>query len=152
MRRSCFIIFLILSVMALNGCQKKVTYSYLMRHPDFLENESLRCSVSEPETQDDDTYCEMVAQAMTDLANMANTQQRKPEEFGLLVMATETDYVNAEVAMRNANKAIRDAKNKLDKQELDTAENQYYQAKKLRDEKHEELGVLFSILKAHSPE
>lgn len=152
MRLGCSIIFLFLSVATLSACQENVTYSYLLRHPDFLQNESLRCSVSEPETQEDVAYCQLVARAMTNLADMAKTQQSKPEKFGMLVMATEIEYVNAGIAMRNAKEAILDAKNKLDKQKLDEAENQYNQAKKLRDEKHEELGVLFSILKAHSPE
>lgn len=152
MRTGYTFILLPILIAALSGCQENITYSYLMRHPDFLQNESLRCSVTEPETADDTTYCQLVDRAMTDLAAMATTQQKEPEKFGLLVMATETDYVNAGIAMRNASNAMRDAKNRLDKPALDLAQSQYDQAKKLRDQKHEELGVLYSILKAHSPE
>ena len=152
MRASYTFTLLPLLIAALSGCQDNITYSYLMRHPDLLQNESLRCSVTEPENSDDAAYCQLIDRAMTDLAAMAITQQKQPEKFGQLVMATETEYVNAGIDMRKATTAIHDAKNRLDKPALDLAQSQYDQAKKLRDQKYEELGVLFSILKAHSPE
>lgn len=136
----------------LSGCDQKITYSYLMRHPDFLQDENLRCGVSEMMTPDEAAYCQLVERATTDFMKMANTQQTQPEKFGLLVMSTETDLVNAKIAIGKAKQAIRAAKDNVDEVELRLAETQLEQAQKTYAEKQEDLRVLFAILKSHSPE
>ena len=56
-------VVLALLAIVLSGCQGNVTYTYLLEHPNFLQEENLRCSVTEMQTDEDDAYCKLVERA-----------------------------------------------------------------------------------------
>lgn len=143
---------IVLSALVLNGCQRNITYSYLMQHPNFLQQESLRCSITEQVVKEDAEYCKLVERAATDLMSVATSQQSEPEKFGMRIMEVEAEYVNVSFTMNKARQAIHQAKQNRDKLALLAAETRFEQARKHRNEKEEELAILFAVLRAHSPE
>jgi hypothetical protein len=75
---------LICLLFLVSGCKEKLTYDYLMMHPNTLEREAMRCQFTVDAPQ-----CNMILNTAADFISLANAQHNNPEQFGETIMQAE---------------------------------------------------------------
>lgn len=133
---------------SLSGCEKKPTYSYLMLHPNHLQELYSQCSedavsASQP--------CDLIARAQADFAALVNQRQQDPERFGARIMQEQENSVFLRSKFNLAQQTYHTAGATQSKAEdlqkmhaeLDKAEQDYQQSR-------EEVKVLLAVIAATS--
>lgn len=76
------------------GCQPKhSSYLYLLRHPDFLQEQMANCQTTQS------SVCETVKKAADDYLAMNNQREENPEAFGLKILDAQRDLVDKKTAL-----------------------------------------------------
>lgn len=88
------LIFLTLALF-LSSCQKDHDHSYLMQHPDELEQMYKVCQ-NTPQP-----FCDTVIQAMQDYVKLFHEASQSPVQFGLKVMRAQQQWVALKQALQN---------------------------------------------------
>lgn len=147
------ILVIIAIVSALSACNEKLTYSYLMEHPNELKQEVVRCQLMEEKTRDQAAQCETVMNAAENIAAIRDAQQQDPEKFGQKILDTEFTSVKAQEEMFAARQSLDALKIKNGSlSELKAAQDKLDQAQKVYQDKSEEVKVLLAVAGMNSPE
>lgn len=138
----------ILCFFTLTGCKEKVTYSYLISHPKFLEKEINRCR-NDGETED----CKIVLSAATDLNDIINEQQMDPEKFGQKILDAEYECVLAKEALVKETQIFNDLKEKnSNPADVQKAQVALRSLQAAYDEQHEKVKIYLGVVGLGSPQ
>lgn len=147
------ILVIIAIVSALSACNEKLTYSYLMEHPNELKQEVVRCQLMEEKTRDQAARCETVMNAAENIASIMDEQQQDPEKFGQKILDTEFAWVKAQEDMLAARQTLNALKTKNGSlAELKAAQDKLNQVQKAYQDRSEEVKVLLAVAGMNSPE
>lgn len=147
------IIFSFFLLLALSGCNEKITYSYLMEHPLYVKQEVGRCQTIDHKSSADKAHCEMVMVAATALMSMINEEQENPEKFGQKVMETELAYTKAKEQQAQAIQLFQELKARnASSTEVLSAQEKLNQAEKTCQDLHQKIKTLLAVLGMGSPE
>jgi len=147
------IFLVILLPTALVGCTEKITYTYLMQHPNQLKQAIVTCQAKNERTKDQASQCEMVMYAAANMLAIISQQQEEPEKFGQRLMDAEVAYVKATDELQVAQEALADLQNKkASPTDLTAATDKMDKARKTVEEKNEEIKVMLAVLGLSSPD
>lgn len=142
-------ILVLLMLVGLTACEKKLTYSYLISHPQELKAEMDRCQTSD----NNDQRCEIVLYAAANLTAIIRDQQADPQKFGQRVMDTQVQCVVDKKALQTAKEHLAALqKQNASAAELAAAKDAVLKAKKTLKEKSEEVKMLQAVLGLGSPD
>lgn len=110
------LILSILLLLILAGCKKQYSQEYLLKHPDVLKKEIIRCQSETEYTP----YCDHIKQVLEDLSALSIVRNNNPELFGRLIMQAELDMVKASMRIDSSQENL----NKLEMQKANQAEVQ----------------------------
>jgi hypothetical protein len=142
-----------LILIALSGCNKKLSYSYLMQHPDVLKQKIADCQSTDEKSKEEIKECEIVLYAAANMVSLINEQREDPEKFGLRILNIEIAYMKAKEELRIAQQAVIPLQHKKAmNEELQPANKALDQAQKSYLDKREELRVLLAVMGLNSPD
>lgn len=143
-----FILVLVM-LLGLSACEKKLTYSYLISHPQELKAEMDRCQTSD----NNDQRCEIVLYAAANLTAIIRDQQADPQKFGQRVMNAQVQCVADKKALQTAKEGLAALQKRgASAAEITTANEVVAKAKKTYKDKCEEVKILQAVLGLGSPE
>lgn len=109
----------------LMSCQNKLTYDYLLTHPQYLQSQYERCeNVELPE-------CEMIRRAAMDFGALVKHQMQNPDRFG---------------------QEIREAQQQLIELKSSYAKNNTPDAKQAVEDQQRKLNGMYAVIALHTPE
>lgn len=147
------LIFLVPFILILTGCKEKLSYSYLIRHPNVLKQAVVNCQSLDEKAANEVEQCQIVMNAAADLILVINEQQEDPEKFGQQILTTEEVCVKAKEELQKTQQTLNAVKGKkILGSELQTAENNLIKAKKNYQEQHEKVSILLGVAGMNSPE
>jgi hypothetical protein len=143
-----FILILVMLI-GLTACEKKLTYSYLISHPQELKAEMDRCQTSD----NNDQRCEIVLYAAANLTAIIRDQQANPEKFGQRVMDTQVQCLADKKALQTAKANLAALqKQQASAAEITSAQTEVAKAQQRFKDKREEVRMLLAVLGLGSPE
>lgn len=152
-------IFFVLASIVLVGCEKEITYEYLMTHPKFLlyqlsvceKNLSLQGGDNEKNLA---SQCQVVMKARENFLLIAREQQQDPEAFGKKILQTEFDLANIKNQLLQAkqNEMLLKSKPQTPARELQDAQTSVNKITMRYQQKQFELKILLAVVGLNSPE
>lgn len=147
------IALMVLVTLVLTGCEEKITYSYLMQHPNELKKAILDCQRNGANTEEQARQCEMVMYAANNMLSIITEQQADPEKFGQRIMETQLAFVKANDQLQQATQTLTALQTKkASATDLAKAEDNVATAKKTVEAKQKEIDVMLAVLSMSSPE
>jgi beta-N-acetylglucosaminidase len=140
------IISLFFLTIVLTACDKKMTYSYLMTHPQVLQTAVEKCQ----EDNSDEETCRVVSYAANNMITIINEQQKDPEKFGEKLMQSQWQLSDLEQKMQMAKAKLNTLK--TSSSNLKTAQKDFAEAQKAYQDKKAEVQVMLAVLGLGSPE
>src|SRR5205823_6305047 len=81
------------------GCQREITYDYLIDHLSVLKQEIRQCeelnNTTSSMTVAQKNKCEIIIYTAANVVSQINEQQDDPQQFGKKIMQVENDYTAA---------------------------------------------------------
>jgi hypothetical protein len=154
--KKCFAwkIFLVLgSTLFLTACDKPITYSYLIQHPNMLKKELDNCRLTNVNTRAQKERCEIVLYAVATLTSLINQMQENPEKYGQNILDQEIVCVKMKTAYQELQKTLAS----LNKKTAPSADRQVVkikldQAGKKYQEQKEKVEAMLAVAGMRRPE
>lgn len=145
----------ILAVGCLAGCNEKLTYAYLMQHPDVLKAEIQRCeslSINQ-RTSENSAQCKIVANAANDMLIFISAQQQDPQEFGQKILDLQMAFAKSAQQLADAEQAVAALKTKnASSPELQTANEKLTQVQNTYENQRQQINAMLAVVGLNSPE
>lgn len=147
---------MLISTVALlvSGCeQHDKSYSYLVRHPEYLKQQIAACQDGPSNTETQTAYCETVMSAASNFMSLYKEWQEDQEDFGQKVMVAQLDCKKAEAGVQTAMvelQALRDKK--ADNESIKIAEDKLSLAEKDSEDKRHLVQTMYGVLSLSTPE
>lgn len=141
------------SVVFLTGCEKPITYSYLIQHPTVLKKEWDNCQLTGVNTKAQKERCEIVSYAATTLASLINEMQQDPEKYGQAIMDQEFACVKLKVAQEDLQQALQKLnETHASSAEIDVLTIKLDQAEKKYQDQREKVKAMLAVAGLRRPE
>lgn len=132
-------VVLFVLLFSLLGCKQKVTYLYLLQHPNEIESRISTCQLS------DSDECKLVKQASEDFLTLNNQRIQDPELFGRTILLEQEKLLKTKEELQALQNEMK-SKNDAAMQKKLTALNEVYQ------EQSKKVATLLAIVASTSPE
>lgn len=150
---STLVLVLSSTVFFLAGCEKPVTYAYLIQHPTVLKKELDNCQLTTVNTKAQTERCEIVLYAATTLASLINDMQQDPEKYGQAIMDQEVACVKLKTDQHDLQKALATLSEKnASSAEIDVLKIKLDQAEKKYQEQREKVKAMLAVAGMRRPE
>lgn len=131
------------------ACNEKLTYEYLVQHPQVLKREADQCQSG---TTNDPARCRMVMNAKMNFDAMYNDRQVHPEQFGERLLSLQTELVKLKTEMQAAQAKLTTAKASANPADIQAAQADFAKAEMLYVAQRNEIRMMLAVIGVDSPE
>lgn len=133
----------------LTGCEEKISYSYLMEHPQKLQKEVEKCEENNSATEE----CKIVSYAANNVMMLINEQQADPEKFGDKLLQQQTELGELKIKINSAQQKLSQLKmQKENAEKIKAAQNNLEEMQKQYQDQYQEVKYKLAVIGLASPE